>query len=450
MSTLTNQYLTDVTITPLEQPRLFGDIYVSFFRVDDPGISLSGFPGNFDNDLFYCANPASGVEFLALGSIFSLVADDYYSLNRVARSVLTNEPGELPCPLPDWFSYISFPFESSPDIPYARFVMPEYLIKQESREFTLRVNTHKDAFIGNDNIVLDVKKLIDRLRNADRKIHSVSNIEILDDPRDIFYGGVEKIKSAISSGVISKGVLSRDRVIRFTGSFSFPYALEELQRNYPDCTTIFTNYPGRNFIAATPERLFRLEGKTVITEALAGSIRTETDADDQMIMEEQLLISEKDYEEHVIVRDYLTARLAKVADKLIYPEKPLLKQLSNVTHLRTPIDATLKEGVTAIDLGKLLFPTPALCGEPMETAAKLINSIEQRKRDLYGGVTGFISNHGVSEFYVSIRCGFIDDERATLYAGCGIVAGSDPQSEYEETNLKFIPLTSLFTDENKP
>lgn len=450
MSTLTNQYLTDLIITPLEQPRLFGEYYVSYFRLDEAGISLVNLPGNSSDDLFYCTSPASGIEFLAVGSVMSVTAENYRSLNHVAENLLSKEPGVLPCPLPDWFSYISFPFESSPGIPYARFVMPGFVIKREGSDFTIRVNTLKDEFIDQDHTIRQIRQLIDRIRIVNVYDRDIANVRVIDDPADRFYEGVATIKDAIASGSISKGVLSRDRKIMFEGRFSFTSALNELKKNYTDCTVIFTNYPGRYFIAATPERLFRLEGKTVITEALAGSIKTESDADDQLIMEEQLLISEKDFEEHVIVRDYLISRLSNVADRINYPEKPSVKKLSNVTHLRTPIDASLKEGVTAVDLGKLLFPTPALCGEPMETAAKLINSIEQRKRDLYGGVTGFISNHGVSEFYVSIRCGFVDDSQATLYAGCGIVAGSDPQSEYEETNLKFIPLTSLFTDENKP
>ncbi len=449
MNDLTKPDLLDCNIIPLAPPRLYGDIHVSLYRLEYPGIDLIDIPGNLSDDLFYCGSPQNDTACLAIGSVIEFAAESYYDVNRIARKLVYHEPEELPCPLPDWFCYISFPFESSPGIPYAKFVMPEFMIKREGSQFTLRVNTREPHFNGPEDTISRVKGLLNRMRDIRFRGHKLAEVSIVDDPREFFYSGIDRIKDAVSAGRISKGVLSRDRKIEFTGDFSFPQALRELSSNYPECTIIFTNYPGRRFIAATPERLFRLEGKTVKTEALAGSIKTESDADDQLIMEEQLLLSGKDFEEHVIVRDYLTARLAPVAETISYSERPEVKKLSNVTHLRTPIDATLKDGVTAVDLGKLLFPTPALCGEPMETAAELINSIEHRKRDLYGGVTGFISNHGMSEFYVSIRCGFVDDNQATLYAGCGIVAGSDPQSEYEETNLKFIPLTSLFTDANQ-
>lgn len=449
MTLSTHNDTIDLSITPLAPPRLSEGMFVACYAIEFPGFELSNIPGNSERALFYCSTPNAEIEYLAIGSVDDVTAENYFSLPVAARDVFKNVSEDASTSLPDRFTYISFPFESSSEIPYARFVMPEFLIKKEGELYTVRLNLPGVKVPGETELLTKVKTLLAGLREYGSIDHHFHSISIIDDSKEYFADGVNRIKSAISSGIISKGVISRDRKISFSGNFSIPKAIRDLRINYPDCTVVFTNYPGRNFIAATPERLFRLEGNTVLTEALAGSIKTEDNEPDQSIVEDRLLHSEKDVREHLIVRDYLISKLKPVASNIDFPPVPGVKKLSNVTHLRTGIKARLKEGVSAVELGRLLFPTPALCGEPMEVAAELINSVEKRKRDLYGGVTGFITNGGVSEFFVSIRCGFIDENEATLYAGCGIVADSDPESEYEETNLKFIPLTSLFTDENK-
>lgn len=449
MTPSTHNDTIDLMITPLIPPQLSEGMFVAYYSFEIPGLELSNAPGNLERELFYCSTPNAETEYLAIGSVDNVTAENYFELPNAARGVFKSVSDDTPPLLPDRFTYISFPFESSSEIPYARFVMPEFLIKKEGELYTLRLNLPGTGLPGEADLITKVKNLLNRLREYGSSDHHFHSTSISDDKKEYFTDGVNRIKSAISSGIISKGVISRDRKISFSGNFSISKAIKDLRVNYPDCTVLFTNYPGRNFIAATPERLFRLEGNTVLTEALAGSIKTEDNEPDQSIVEDRLLHSEKDVLEHLIVRDYLISKLRPVASNIDYPTVPGVKKLSNVTHLRTWIKAKLKEGVSAVDLGRLLFPTPALCGEPMEVAAELINSIEKRKRDLYGGVTGFITNGGVSEFFVSIRCGFIDENEATLFAGCGIVADSDPESEYEETNLKFIPLTSLFTDENQ-
>ncbi len=449
MPSETNEVI-DLTITPVEPFATVDGITVSHFAIENPGFDLQDIPGGSELAIYYCATPGGETEFLALGEVDVVTADDYFSLTGIRKSVFASAITGNAQALPDRFAYVSFPFESNPGIPYAKFVMPEFVIKRTGEEYLIRMNVRKEEVSSRLDLTLRVQRLLDSLRATVKVQHKIAGKTIVDDKPEYFTNGVNRIKDAISTGELSKGVFSRDRKIFFEGVFSFPKAIKTLRNNYPDCTIIFTNYPGRNFIAATPERLFRLEGNTVLTEALAGSIKPGDNEPDQSIADDNLLHSEKDVNEHLIVRDYLLTRLKPVASSIEYEPNPGVKRLANVTHLRTGIKATLKEGITPLDLGRLLFPTPALCGEPMEVAAELINSVEKRKRDLYGGVTGFITNGGVSEFFVSIRCGFIDKNEATLYAGCGIVADSDPYSEYEETNLKFIPLTSLFTDENQP
>jgi len=462
-------------------------------------------------EMFYICSPSENWEYLAVGSVKDFVAEDYYDLAQLTKKtngflfnphrnmqhfqgdvllkkdVLPNgdvlpyegllpksdilsqesvdlnggrntgenggQKNETNCEL---FGYISFPFESSEGIPYARFTLPKIIIKTESGVTTVKINSLSSDTRPHSQIYEDFLRSISQVlitsKSDESKIAQpgsfVKLLEIQDGEKDDFTAGINAIKEAIYTNQITKGVISRDRKIKFSGKFNFHSAVESLKAKYSGCAIIFTNYPGRNFIAVTPERLFSLHGNTISTEAVAATVRSSVNLSEQIHNEEELFASAKEINEHIIVRDYLVSHLDSVADNITFEAQPSFKRLANVTHLKTDITATLKKGANSIEISRLLFPTPALCGEPMIQAANLINSIEKRKRNLYGGVLGYINGEESAEFFVSIRCGFIDNNEATLFAGCGIVEGSDPDSEYEETNLKFIPLTSLFTDEN--
>jgi menaquinone-specific isochorismate synthase len=173
---------------------------------------------------------------------------------------------------------------------------------------------------------------------------------------------------------------------------------------------------------------------------LAGSAPRGKTTDEDAELANRLLTSEKERREHRVVIDFITQRLSQLG---LHPEilsQPKLLQLLNIQHLWTPIQAQLPADVNPLEIVAQLHPTPAVAGAPTEIAQEEIRHYETFNRSLYAAPLGWIDSRGDSEFIVGIRSALIDDCRARLYAGAGIVAGSDPEKELAEIQLKLQAL----------
>jgi menaquinone-specific isochorismate synthase len=214
--------------------------------------------------------------------------------------------------------------------------------------------------------------------------------------------------------------------------------LNGLRQRFPDCTSFsVANGRGQSFIGASPELLLRVEGRVALTEALAGSAARGATASEDASIGGRLLRSEKDLREQRIVLDSILRSLAPLGLDLKYPGRPLLRRFSNVQHLHTPVEAALPKGVRLLDMLGRLHPTPAVGGTPRDMAVQAIGELEAFPRGLYGGALGWIDSRGDGEFIVGLRSALVDGARARMYAGAGIVAGSSPETEFLETELKF-------------
>ncbi|HEX8386295.1 MAG TPA: isochorismate synthase, partial [Rubricoccaceae bacterium] len=197
---------------------------------------------------------------------------------------------------------------------------------------------------------------------------------------------------------------------------------------------------GSAFVAATPERLFRLDGRRLQTEAVAGTRpRAAHDADDDRLLGE-LMASEKDGREHAFVRDAIVERLGPLADRVRVDGAPTAMTLALGRHLRTGIEADLAPTTSALDVLRALHPTPAVGGTPREAAREAIGHLEPFDRGLYAGAVGWIGRDAeggeAAEFAVGIRSALVRGRAVSLYSGAGIVAGSDPAAEWAEIEHK--------------
>ncbi len=439
---------TETDITEINSHCYPNGITSKYYELNIPGISLISSMQTDKDDFFYLRFPNKSIEIVAIGKLKTFSINSYHELNNFKLS-FDFPPNDSKCEkLPDYFSYISFPFNSSPGIPYSSWVIPEVVIKSVRERCLIRINATDDNF----NFDLKLQELVTLLNTQSDSDTGSSTVGVTvtsteDESLSEFSEKVIKMKSQITSGVLTKGVVSRQRLVRFEGKFDFHNAINTLAEKYPECTILLTNYSNKLFIAATPETLFRLDGCNLVTEAVAGSIQSSDETSEQLTRENELLHSAKNLDEHFIVRDFIVNNLKLIAPDVTFDHKPGTRKLKNVTHLVSKVSARLPGNTSPIELIKLLFPTPALCGSPKLEAATIINEIEGKPRDLYGGVFGYITTGGLSEYFVSIRCGFLLDDHAILYAGGGIVANSDPAEEFAETEIKFTPLNSLFTDE---
>jgi menaquinone-specific isochorismate synthase len=201
---------------------------------------------------------------------------------------------------------------------------------------------------------------------------------------------------------------------------------------------------GDHFIGASPERLLTVHQGQLITDALAGSAPRGENAIEDALLANKLLASEKEQREHRAVSDFINQKLRQIGLNPQNSPSRLLK-LSNIQHLWTPIHAKLKPSIHPLEIVAQLHPTPAVAGVPTEIALAQIRHYETFDRSLYAAPLGWIDCQNNSEFIVGIRSALIEGDRARLYAGAGIVAGSDPEKELAEIQLKFQALLKALT-----
>lgn len=254
---------------------------------------------------------------------------------------------------------------------------------------------------------------------------------------------VNSAKSEILEGKFDKVVLARKIDISLNQTVKDTHILNKLRLQYPDCYSfLIRQNEEASFLGCTPERLASFSSDYVLTEGLAGSTSRGKTASEDAVLEYDLLHSPKDLEEHEIVLEAIEESLNYYSDEVNHPGKPIIKKLSNVQHLYTPITARIKEGVSRTEVLKTLHPTPAVGGFPRDEAVSFIKEHEDFERGWYAAPFGWINAHGNGEFVVAIRSGLIMKDSVRFFAGCGIVKNSDPDKEWDETNLKFIPMLS--------
>jgi len=260
--------------------------------------------------------------------------------------------------------------------------------------------------------------------------------------KDVFKRLVGMFAGAVGRGRIDKVVLARRVGMRSPVELDVVNALRRLSVSAPESTTYAFRRDGRTFLGATPERLVRTEGRTFHTVAVAGTIRRGAGPEEDAELGRRLLASEKDREEHAIVVDAIRGLLAPVSDSLEVASEPGVMTLRYVQHLVTEISGTVPEGHGLLALGERLHPTPAVGGDPRDVALALIDEHEGFDRGWYAGPIGWLGADGDGELCVALRCGIVDRTRATLFAGCGIVADSDPDQEWEESRIKLQAVIS--------
>ena len=257
----------------------------------------------------------------------------------------------------------------------------------------------------------------------------------------LFKTSVKSALKLIESQYFSKIVLSQAINVISQTPFSLIDSLNNLRLTYPGCYVFSTsNGKGQNFIGASPERLISIHNNQLVTDALAGSApRGKTEVEDANLGK-GLLNSEKDLREHQVVIDFIVDRLSKLGINPDFSPVPRLLQLSNIQHLWTPIRARIPRDIHLLKILAQLHPTPAVAGVPRDIALQQIRGCESCDRSLYAAPIGWIDRTGNGEFAVGIRSALIDGDRATLYAGAGIVAGSEPEKELAEIQLKLQAL----------
>ena len=256
-------------------------------------------------------------------------------------------------------------------------------------------------------------------------------------PHDDWQRTVADAIAAIADGRLDKVVVAREVLVEANRPIVVPDVLERLRALYPACVVFAVD----GFIGASPELLVERRGTAVRSHPLAGTFPRSGDPHADELLAAELVASVKDQREHRFVIDEIDRVLRARCTALDVPAEPTIMQLRNVLHLGTEIAGTLRAPApTALELAAELHPTPAVAGTPTADALAWLDEHEGMARGRYAGPVGWVDAAGDGMFAVGIRSAEVDGARARLFAGVGIVEGSEPQRELVETQLKLQAL----------
>lgn len=339
---------------------------------------------------------------------------------------------------------------SDPDLPALQIFLPHWQVLRKGGTHYIILNSKISSSSSPHTLIEDVFGTLQRFNELHDRgpIRQTFKKVQLDRPKESsdYEESVGQALQAIRDGKISKIVLARKLTYRTKQELAVFSIAHDLRNKFPDCYTFCMSTPDEGmFIGSTPEILSRVSGTSLETEAVAGTAPRGPSAGKDAHLGKTLLGRNKEVREHRLVIDSILRRLKSTGITQCKEGLPRLLRLANLQHVRTPLRATLPEGIHPFDALAALHPTPAMGGSPREQALPMVNELEGFSRGWYSGIAGWFDARGRGEFIVPIRCGKINPGSLTLYAGAGIVEGSIPSNEKAETDWKFEAMLEVIT-----
>ena len=343
------------------------------------------------------------------------------------------------------FSFFDRQLQENSAFPAASVFLPRWQVSRQAERCTIVANVVIDQ-------TLDPERTSDQIWQKFQTIKAVKH-QAIDlaiglsqfvrkefSHTDYFKKSVLSVLESIQKKQLHKIVLAHALDVTLPIPFNLVNSLNNLRRLYSNCYIFSTNNSqGQTFIGASPERLVKIHNQHLETDALAGSTPRGKTAIEDIQLGDRLLSNQKETHEHQVVIDFITRHLEELGITAQRSPARLL-QLPNIQHLHTPIRAIVPSNIHLLDVVAKLHPTPAVAGAPRELACEQIRHYEQFERSLYAAPIGWVDHLGNGEFAVGIRSAMLNGCHARLFAGAGIVAGSNPEKELTEVELKLQAL----------
>jgi isochorismate synthase len=415
------------------------------------------------SDRWFCwEQPDRGLALAGIGAAAEVVSrgEDRFSdlaagCSRAMHDRVASEPAGLPAGAgPIWATGLAFdpngggePIWSS--LPPALAVLPELSLARSDGRAYLTVSAVLDPGAESARLIERAAGRLGALRTAtltpaDPHPSAATSIKGRHPPEryeQIVAAAVERIRGRD----VNKVVLARQLTVEASAAIDPGAMVGALRDLFPSCFCFCFGTPEAAFIGASPELLVRRSGAVAATVALAGTTSRSADPAVDDHLGEAMLHSPKVRDEHGIVARRIERTLRPHSVWVHAEGEPFVIKVGNLQHLATPIRAQLAESHSAIELAGYLHPTPAIGGEPRQPALELIDELEGIDRGWYTGPVGWMDAAEDGEFCVGLRSALIRDREAHLFAGCGIVAESDPAAELQESELKFEALLPLLS-----
>ncbi len=422
------------------------------------------FASRLASDHWFCwEQPDRGFALAALGVAHGAssrgegrFADVARECLRMNEGAVLDEPSGLPSGAgPVWTGGFAFDPNGAGSPPWSSFapasmILPELSLCRVGEETFLTVNLvvrpGDTAAPSADRVAARLAGLRpDPLPMLDPHLTDRPEIRSVLPPGD-FEAAVDAAADRIAGDEASKVVLAREVTVEASVAHEPAAIFGALREQFPSCFCFCHGTPEAAFLGASPELLIRRSGAGASTVALAGSTRRSSDPAVDDHLGEQLLRSDKNRREQRIVSERIVRKLRPHAVWVQTAPEPEVVKVANIQHLATPIIAQLAESHSAVELAGMLHPTPAVGGEPWPDAGSTITQLERMDRGWYAGPVGWMDATEDGEFCVALRSALLRDREARLFAGVGVVAGSDPAAELEETEVKLQALLPLVAE----
>ncbi|MDR4889342.1 isochorismate synthase [Fredinandcohnia sp. QZ13] len=322
----------------------------------------------------------------------------------------------------------------------AKFVLPVFMLSYYKGNTYLTTNIICEptgtSFGGSDLEQLEV--LLEESYTF-QKNNSFTKEEV--QPQE-WMDSVRNATKKVQNGEVEKVVLAREIKLHFDDPIEADAVLARLKEEQPMSYLFAIEYKNSCFIGASPERLIKKKGEEFLTTCLAGSIRRGKTSSEDKQLENELLHDPKNLHEHDVVVQMIKNAMKESCTSISSPRQPGILKMRDIQHLYTPVKGIAKDDVSLLTVVNRLHPTPALGGQPKQMAFEIIRDLEILDRGWYGSPVGWFDINDNGEFAVAIRSGLLNGNNASLFAGCGIVGDSQPESEYTETMIKFRPMLS--------
>lgn len=420
---------------------------------------------NKADDVFYYSEPESNISFLSFEILNkqSFNFDNYELLageiSALKSKLISNHSDYEKFNLPIFITSVKFPIkrfsEEWVDFNDIDFIVPKIILFQHSGTCFIIANFFSESFSTHINFDEFLERETELIYNLDNRLQETAGDRTTlkevssDDEFENWKNKIDSVVEEIKREKIDKVVIARRSESEITSQINWQKTLSDLNLRYPSCTNFLYKSGKSIFFGSTPEILIKYSGNTFFTEALAGSIMRGINPEQDKQLEDELLKSEKNKLEHEAVIDYIKKSVFNFVEQVEIVKNPVVKKLPNIQHLQTSVTGTLKSKDQIFKIISSLFPTPAVCGIPKELSLKMIEKTEDFDRGLFSGVIGWFNADNYGEFFVTIRSALVKGNKLYAYAGCGIVEGSDPEEEFEESKLKLKPILSLFNNADK-
>lgn len=327
---------------------------------------------------------------------------------------------------------------------HSSFTIPKFILTVNEGKYYMTTNVQVNQGDHSRQLANGIKRAEETLMSYSTTLPNQAGIHSKNEitPRQ-WMDTVERATEKIKQDEAEKIVLAREVRIKLMDDASITAVLDQFISSQSNSFVFAFERDGDCFVGASPERLVKLQNQQLLSTCLAGTAPRGTTKEEDRKISYNLLHDGKNRSEHDFVVNMIKNAMELYCTSIQIPKEPVIYPLKNLQHLYTPVTATLNKGYSIFDIIKQLHPTPALGGVPREESLKFIREQEQLDRGWYGAPIGWLDSNQNGEFAVAIRSGLIQGDEASLFAGCGVVKDSDPQAEYDETNIKFLPMLSV-------